>query len=62
MVPDGAMLYKPPATAEEVAPPSQPGKHVGGVVDVIEIVGEAGTVNNTVAVAVQALAFVTVTV
>jgi hypothetical protein len=62
IVPDGAILYKPPATADDVAPPSQPGKQLGGVVDVIESVGEAGTVNNTVAVAVHPLALVTVTV
>jgi hypothetical protein len=58
----GNMVYTPPTTADDVAPPSQPGTHDGGVVEVIFTVGEAGTVNNTVDVAVQPLALVTVTV
>lgn len=58
----GNILYTPPATGDAVAPPSQPGKHVGGMVDVIFTLGEAGVDNKTVAVAVHPLAFVTVTV
>jgi hypothetical protein len=62
IVPLGDIVYAPPAIAVTVAVPSHPGLQLGLVLAVIVITGEAGVVNNTVAVAEQLFASVTVTV